>query len=78
MIACIWATSPIRDTQRWLFAGVVNTIPAHPIPDRALIQPALKGDIGDRTGPLDHHLHYLILVFRAVLSSHPQWRTIIQ
>jgi hypothetical protein len=60
---------PVRDSQRRLLTGAVDTISPHPIPDRALIQPALTSNIDDRTGSLDHHLHYLVPILRAVLST---------
>src|SRR5215216_4585890 len=57
---------PFRNSQRRLRAGMLSPIGVNPVSKRPLDNAELLGDLGDRTGRLDHQLHGLLAELRRV------------
>src|SRR6266545_6199065 len=57
---------PFGNGQRRLLSGMLSPIGVNPVAKRPLDNAELFGDLGDRTGRLDHQLHGLLAELRRV------------
>ena len=59
----------VRDRQRWFLVGVVESVLVDPAPESSFVHLDFSGDLGDRPGRLDHHLHGLVFELRRELPT---------